>query len=62
MDSELGRAVDSMAALVAFVTPTAEIEYFNREFLDYTGRTLEDAHGPLLRLRRRDHALVLRHG
>jgi PAS domain S-box-containing protein len=42
MDSELGRAVDSMAALVAFVTPTAEIEYFNREFLDYTGRTLEE--------------------
>ena len=42
MDSELGRVVDSMAALVAFVTPTAEIEYFNREFLDYTGRTLEE--------------------
>ena len=42
MDSELGRVVDSMAALVAFVTPAAQIEYFNREFLNYTGRTLEE--------------------
>jgi PAS domain-containing protein len=42
MDSELGRFVDSMAGLVAFVTPTGEIEYFNREFLDYTGRPFEE--------------------
>ena len=42
MDNELSRFVDSMAALVAFVTPTAEIEYFNRGFLDYTGRSFDE--------------------
>ena len=42
MDNELGRVVDSMAALVAFVTPTGEIEYFNRDFLAYTGRSFEE--------------------
>ena len=42
MDSELGRVVDSMAALVALVTPAGEIEYFNREFLEYTGRSFEE--------------------
>src|SRR5580698_16924 len=42
MDSELSRVVDSMAALVAFVMPTGEIEYFNHEFLDYTGRSFDE--------------------